>query len=162
MGDLVGDDVAFFFCSNKTPLNVASFMLIFCLRVDLLGPLVGVFSLESVPESVSKFKSLRELLQLSVSAMRLARLLRALLEVEEVVWALAQECVDDGVPRCRCTCGVAGVDSDECRDSWEYLVWYFFNVKGDLMKFFKSWLSFSSLLEWLLVSSDEVMLVYLS
>lgn len=44
-----------------------------------------MFSLESVLESVSKVRSLSELLQLSVSAMRLARLFLARLEVEEVV-----------------------------------------------------------------------------
>lgn len=92
----IGD--IFFFCSRSTPLKLCSFGVSLCLLLDLLTHFVGVFSFESVPESVSKFRSLRELLQLSVSAMRLARLLRARLEVEEVVCALAQECVDDGVP----------------------------------------------------------------
>lgn len=54
-------------------------------QLELLTDLVGVFSLESVPESVSKLRSFKELLQLSVSAMRLARLFRARLEWEEVV-----------------------------------------------------------------------------
>lgn len=70
----------------------------FCFLLDLLTDLVGVFSLVSVPESVSKLRSFKELLQLSVSAIRDARLFLALLEVDEVVWTLVQEWVDEGVP----------------------------------------------------------------
>lgn len=70
----------------------------FCFLLDLLTDFVGVFSLVSVPESVSKLRSFKELLQLSVSAIRDARLFLALLEVDEVVWTLVQEWVDEGVP----------------------------------------------------------------
>lgn len=122
--------------------------------MDLRKAFEGVFSFESVPESVSKLRSFKELLQLSVSAMRLARLFRARLEVDEVVCMLAQECVDEGVPGWFWKCGVAGVDKDPVHLSGhEYRVWYFLRVKGDLMKFFRSWFSLSSLLVWLLVSA---------
>lgn len=89
---------AFFVCSINIPLKLCTLGVILFLRVDLRRFLDGVFSLVSVPESVSKLRSFRELLQLSVSAMRLARLLRARLEVDEVVCTLAQEWVDEGVP----------------------------------------------------------------
>lgn len=113
----------FFFCSRSMPLKLWNLGVSLFLLLDLLRDFVGVFSLESVPESVSKFRSFRELLQLSVSAMRLARLLRARLEVEEVVWTLAHECVEDGVPGWLFRCGVAGVDTEpEHFDSGQYLV----------------------------------------
>lgn len=112
-----GDE--FFFCSKSIPLKLWNLGVILCLRVDLRNDLDGVFSLESVPESVSKFRSLRELLQLSVSAIKLARLLRARLDVDEVVCTLVQECVDDGVPGWFCKWGVAGVDAEP---GHEYLV----------------------------------------
>lgn len=83
-----------------------------CLLEDLRTDFDGVFSFESVPESVSKLRSFKELLQLSVSAIRLARLLRARLEVDDVVCTLAQECVEEGVTGWFCRCGVAGVDKE--------------------------------------------------
>lgn len=83
MPDVNGE--MFFFCSRRIPLKLWNLGVSFRVRLERLTDLVGVFSFESVPESVSKFKSLRELLQLSVSAMRLARLFRARLDVDEVV-----------------------------------------------------------------------------
>lgn len=88
--DFIGDIPAvigetFFFCSIKIPLKLWIFGVNFKIRLDRLKNFVGVFSFESVPESVSKFRSFKELLQLSVSAMRLAKLFRARLEVDEVV-----------------------------------------------------------------------------
>lgn len=115
--------VMFFFCSSKIPLKVCSFGVILCRLLDLRIVLVGVFSLESVPESVSKFRSLRELLQLSVSAIRLARLLRARLDVEGVVWTLVQECAEDGVGGWLLNWGVPGVEMEPVHfESGQYLV----------------------------------------
>lgn len=100
------------------PLKLLSFLL--DLRIDF----EGVFSFESVPESVSKLRSFKELLQLSVSAMRLARLLRARDEVEEVVCTLLHEWVDEGVPGWLWKWGVAGVEREpeHFPSGQEYLV----------------------------------------
>lgn len=81
--DVIGD--MFLFCSSSIPLKLWNLGVSLRVRLERLTALVGVFSFESVPESVSKLRSLSELLQLSVSAMRLARLFRARLEVDEVV-----------------------------------------------------------------------------
>lgn len=98
-GSLTGEPVVgeFFVCSDRIPLNVAILGVSLAFLNDFLV-LVGVFSLESVLESESKLRSFRELLQLSVSAMRHARLLRARLLAEDVVvWKLPHEWVEDGV-----------------------------------------------------------------